>query len=156
MGFTKNKRENFILHARKMSFPVNIITRFLHGFLVENQNVLQHSSHGAVGDVVGAVLVEELGIRAKVVLLWQLHERLQHVLVQDQVPAPHLKLGRLHCGYKSHYAYILHRNTKNPGRRKRVGSFTRHWFSIIRSVHLCECCSTQSTILHELHKKYKL
>lgn len=72
------------------------LTGFLHDLFVKHHYVIQNSSHDALCHIMSAVFVDEARVSAKVVLLRQLHERLQQVLVQHQISALQLELRRFH------------------------------------------------------------
>ena len=78
-----------------------------HGRFVDHQDVLHGASQGALGDVVGAVGVEEQEVRGDVVLLGEVLERPVHVFIQHQPTAAQLELGCLHLGRNPNKAQIL-------------------------------------------------
>lgn len=73
-----------------------LLTISFHGILVHNSNIFQESTHGSLCDIVCAIFIEKLGICTKVILIRQITQSPEHVLVQSQVSASHLKLGCLY------------------------------------------------------------
>lgn len=75
----------------------NFHTISLHGILVHNSNIIHDSTHGTLCDIVCAIFIEKLGICTKIILIRQITQSPEHVLVQSQVSASHLKLSCLYC-----------------------------------------------------------
>ena len=82
-------------------------TRVADGRFVDHHNVLHGASQGTLGDVVGAIVVEEQEVRGDVVLLWEVLEGPVHFFIQHQPITAHLELGRFHLRPNPNKAQIL-------------------------------------------------
>lgn len=78
-----------------------------HFLLIDDKDVLKDAPHGASCHEVGAVVVDEFGVRAVVVGVWEVLEGQQHILIQDNVVPSHLEAGCLHLGHSPDESNIL-------------------------------------------------
>lgn len=69
--------------------------------------MLKDTPHGARRHEVGAVVVDEFGIHAIVVGVWEVLQREQHIFIQNNVVPSHLEAGCLHLGHSSDESNIL-------------------------------------------------
>ena len=52
---------------------LDLLTFSFHFLFVKHHNIFINATHGSRGDVVGAIVIDELGVHAIVELLWELH-----------------------------------------------------------------------------------
>lgn len=78
-----------------------------HFLLIDDEDVLKDSPHGARGHEVGAIVVDEFGIDAIVVGVWELLQGEQHIFIQNNAVPSHPEAGCLHLGHSSNEPNIL-------------------------------------------------
>lgn len=60
----------------------------------------------------GAVVVDEFGVHAIVVGVWELPQGEQHVFIQNDIVPSHLETGCLHLGHASNKSNLLQAKRK--------------------------------------------
>lgn len=100
MGGLKQKAEN-------REHILIFLTFSSHFLLVDDEDVLKDAPHGARCHEVGAIVVDEFGVHAIVVGVWEVLQGQQHIFIQNNVVPPHLEASCLHLGHSPNEPNIL-------------------------------------------------